>query len=54
MKTPSTLYKLITVFVLASLIVASAGFRNTKADTNYLKPAQATGRFDFHAEPGDM
>ena len=53
MKTSMKASKVIVFLVLMTVLNLFIGATSAKAAQNYLKPAQATGRFDFQAEPGD-
>ncbi len=54
MKVSNKATRVIVFLVLMALLNLAFGTTSAKAANNYLKPAQATGRFDFHADPGDM
>ena len=54
MKTSMKASKVIVFLVLMTVLNLCVGTINAKAAQNYLKPAQATGRFDFQAEPGEI
>ena len=53
MKTGKTVQKGIIVLMMAVMLMIMIGRIDVSAAQNFLTPAQATGKFDFHIEPGE-
>ena len=54
MKRAAIVSKFTTVFVLVAMLLSTIGKVDAKAASSYMVPAQATGRFDIHVEPGEV
>ena len=54
MKVSGKMTKVFAVLMMVTMLIGTFGVQKIKAENNYIIPAQSNGRFDFHAEPGDL